>query len=135
MRKTMKTTVDQMVVMIPMILLLVETPCNAGRRFCEKYPYARRCLGVAAKRSPSRTDIYKSLINKVLAETLDENLPRETSLPPAQQDLFEDRTGSLKKLANFVLAAERKHDRRKAFTDPDDTWSEQFGEYDGVRRA
>ncbi|XP_053384752.1 uncharacterized protein LOC123536459 isoform X2 [Mercenaria mercenaria] len=123
---------------------------------CRYYPFAPKCLGVAAKRSPSRSDIYQSLINKVLAEAVEENLSKVNTLTSTQPDLYDDKTAALSKLATMVLAAERKHDARNAFTvsekratmvlaaerkhdarntftDTEDTWSQQFGDYESGR--
>lgn len=118
-----------------MILLLVDTPCAARprRRFCEFYPYAPRCLGVAAKRSPSRSDIYQSLINRVLAEAVGENFSKEPVLTSTQPEMYGEKAATLSKLANLVLAAERKHDARNKFSDTADSWSQQFEDYENER--
>lgn len=119
-----------MMMMIPMILLLVDPPCLAWprRRFCENYPFAPRCLGVAAKRSPSRTDIYKSLIDKVLAEELEDSLSRDPGLRNSERDTFEDKSETLSKLANMVISA--NHASRNTFMDSDDRWSDTYIDFE-----
>lgn len=53
---------------------------------------------------------------RVLAESLDENIPKDTGLAPTPPDLYDDRAVALNKLANIVLKAERERINRNALT-------------------
>lgn len=125
--------VDPMVVVIPMILLLIDTHCLTlpRRRFCENYPFAPRCLGVAAKRSPSRTDIYKVLINKVLEDAMNENVPTDPGLSQVGRDSYTDKAETLSKLANMVISANQAP--RNAFSDAGDSWTDEYIDFDASR--
>ncbi|XP_052065049.1 uncharacterized protein LOC127704864 isoform X1 [Mytilus californianus] len=73
--QSMNAPIEGIFVTVSVLLLTGMVTCRPRRRFCENYPFAPRCLGVAAKRDVSHsyhieTDIddtyqkLKSLLDK-----------------------------------------------------------------------
>lgn len=129
-----RVSVNHVVIMIPVLLLMAETPCMAQsrlQRFCERYPYAKRCLGVAAKRSPSKFDFYSALINRVLEETMKEKLFRET-INKAKNNAVEDTNEKIDVLEDDTSKAierlplflrDHRHTDKDSFKVPMYEWS------------
>ncbi|KAL5006968.1 hypothetical protein ScPMuIL_015774 [Solemya velum] len=62
------------VVLTVLVVILVSGLCQARpRRFCENYPFAPRCLGVAAKRHELTIDTDKSILHDALDKSFSDS--------------------------------------------------------------
>lgn len=130
----LKGTRLQTPLVVSMLLLL---PYGASfgrprRRFCENYPFAPRCLGVAAKRSleydvsnrASPLDLYSTLVKRVLEEAK----RQKPSIPTGEHPIVFDENSLFDKLASLVDKSQNDPFDTDAYTDGSDNWNSRFND-------